>query len=584
MFKRIIAVILVMFSLPFIIGVGDPMPDADFVYVEDAEYNSRDPQRMTYAADIRLARRLFETLVDLDFNDLSRNPGAAERWEVSEDGLTYTFYIRENAYWSNGDPLTSHDYIYAWRRAMIPDTAAGYALFLFVIDGAQDFYKYREAQLAEYVKHTGQAGGSEAQARDLWGEALKKFDEMVGVRAIDDKTIEVTIKQRTSYFLDLVAFATYMPVHAQSVEAGVAYNVESGRRLDDPTYWNDPKRLIGNGPYVLKKRKFRQYSFLTANPYYWNRDSLKNQSLLARIIYDDMAMLMAYDQGVVDYVPQVSNTLTYDLVEQRDRDDVHVTPVAGTYIYNFNCLPRLNNGKPNPLADWRVRRALCVAIDRDQLGENITRLNEPPAYSFVPPGSCAGYDPPVEAAPIFDPEAARALLLEAGYADGSEVKGLSILYNTGSGHDQIAQAVKNMWEEHLGVVVTLEGVESKISSQRGRSQDYTIRRAGWYGDYADPTSWLDIRSSKDENNTTKWSNPEYDALLAKAALVEDPAERMRLLQEAEAILLRECPQAVLYHYVVVSLFDPKKVKGLELNAWTRDRFEQVSVIRQGVND
>jgi oligopeptide transport system substrate-binding protein len=580
MLKRIVVIILVMFSLPFIIGVGDPMPKADFVYVEDAEYNSRDPQRMTYLADIRLARRLFETLVDLDFNDLSRNPGAAERWDVSEDGRTYTFYIREDAYWSNGDRLTSHDYIYAWRRAIIPDTASGYAFFLFVIDGAHEFYSFREAQLEAYVKQTAETGGSDEAARRLWEEAIEKFDEMVKVRAIDDKTLEVTIKQRTEYFLDLVAFATYMPVHAASVEVGVSYNAETGTRLDDPTYWNNPKRLISNGPYVLTKRKFRQYSYLTANPNYWNRDALKNQSVMARIISDDMAMQMAYNQGVVDYVPLISTGMAHDLVAQ-DRDDVHVVPLAGTYIYNFNCNPKLNNGQPNPLADWRVRRALSAAIDRKQLGEMVTRLNEPPAYSFVPPGSCAGYEPPVEASTGFDPQVARDLMAEAGFADGSKITGLSILYNTGSGHERIAQAVKNTWKEHLGVIVTLEGVESKISSQRSRSQDYTIRRAGWYGDYADPTSWLDIRSSEDENNTTKWSNLEYDALLVKAATTGDPSQRMLLLREAEAIMLKECPQAVIFHYVGVSMFDPDRVKGLELNAWTRDRFEQVDAVDRG---
>jgi len=580
MVKRIVAIILVMFSVPLIIGVGDPMPKADFVFVESAEYNSRDPQRMTYLADIRLAGRLFETLVDLNFDDMSRNPGAAERWEISEDGRTYTFFIREDAYWSNGDPLTAHDYIYAWRRAIIPDTAAGYAFFLFTIEGAQEYYKFREAQLTAYVDKAGETGGSDQEAAELWDEALEKCDELVRMRAVDDKTIEVTIKQRTDYFLDLVAFATYMPVHKASVEAAVTYNAETGTRLDDPTYWNDPKRLISNGPYVLEKRKFRQYSYLTANPYYWNREALKNKSLLARIIADDMAMLMAYDQGVVDYVPLVSTGTAHDLVAD-DRNDVHVVPLAGTYIYNFNCLPKLNNGEPNPLADWRVRRALSSAVDRKQIGEKVTRLNEPPAYSFVPPGSCAGYDPPVEASPVFDPESGRALLKEAGYADGSELKGLSILYNTGSGHENIAQAVKNMWQEHLGVVVTLEGVESKISSQRGRSQDYTIRRAGWYGDYADPTSWLDIRSSLDENNTTKWSNLEFDALLAKAALSQDADQRMQLLRDAEAIMLKECPHAVLFHYVGVSMFDPDKVKGLVPNAWTRDRFEQIYKVDQG---
>jgi oligopeptide transport system substrate-binding protein len=578
MVKRIFALIVIMFAVPVIVGgFGDPQPVADFVFSSTAEHNNRDPQQMTYLHDIRLTHALFETLVILDFNDMKTYPGVAESWEISEDGLTYTFHLRDNARWSNGDPVTSHDFIYAWQRAMLPDTAAGYGHFMFFIQGAQDFFRWRTQQLEEYVKSYGSAG-SEQAAREYWDEALKKFDQMVALSAPDDYTLTIRLNRRTEYFIDMLAFATYMPVHAESVQASVIFNADTGRLLYDPTYWNDADRLICNGPYVLKDRKYRRYNFLVANDYYWDRASMKNSSVLELIVNNEQSQLLSYEAGDIDYVPGVIPEIAFDLIKQ-DRDDVHVVPMAGTYFYNFNCLPELKNGEKNHLADWRVRRALAMAIDRDEISRSITRLNEDPAYSFVPPKALSFYQPPVEDGPHFDPQGAKALLKEAGYEGGKGLTGLTIMYNTNGGHENTAQAVKNMWKTHLGVDVTLEGVETKISSERARTQDYTIRRTGWYGDYADPTTWLDIRRSEDENNTTKWKNPEYDKLLDEAADASDPKERLELMRRAESILLKESPMALIYHQVSVELYDPAKVKGLNLNGWSRVRFENISVDR-----
>lgn len=580
MVKRIAGLILLMFAIPLIIGgFGDPQPEADFVFSSTAEHNNRDPQRMTYLHDIRLSHALFETLIVLDFNDMKIYPGVAEAWEISDDGLTYTFHLRDNARWSNGDPVTSHDFIYSWRRAMLPDTAAGYGHFMFFIKGAEDFFHWRSRQLEKYVEAFGAGGGSGQTAHEYWDEALEKFDEMVALSSPDEHTLVLHLNRRTEYFLDMLAFATFMPVHPPSVQAGVIFNADTGGLLDDPTYWNDPDRLITNGPYILKDRKYRRYNFLVANEYYWDRASMKNNSVLEAIISNDQSQLLAYESGDIDYVPGVIPDIAYDMI-QRGRNDVHVVPMAGTYFYNFNCLPTLKNGKPNPLADWRVRKALAMAIDREEIVGSVTRLNEPPAYSFVPPTALKNYSPPVEDAPRFDPQGAKALLVDAGYKDGGEIKGLSILYNTNGGHEEAAQAVKHMWEKYLGVIVTLEGVESKISSARSRTQDYTIRRAAWYGDYADPTTWLDIRRGDDENNTTKWQNPQYDRLLDQAADASDPERRLELLRQAESILIKESPMALIYHQVVVALYDPQRVSGLRLNGWSRVRFEHVSVDRE----
>jgi len=279
-------------------------------------------------------------------------------------------------------------------------------------------------------------------------------------------------------------------------------------------------------------------------------------------------------------LPELPSTssLAADLVAQ-NRRDVHATSMAGMYFYDFNCNPKLANGKPNPLADPRVRQALSMGIDRQAIVAKVTRLNQPIARTFVPVDAVKGYNPPVEAGIGFDPKRGKQLLAEAGYHDGAALKGLSILYNTGHGHEQIAQAIKRMWKQHLGVSVPLEGIEGKVFATRLKSQQYSICRASWFGDYRDPTTWLGKMVTEDGNNDCAYSSSEYDKLLTRAATELDVQKRFAILREAEAIMLQDSPMAMIYQYVNVYVYDPDKVRGLHPNPWSIWRLEQVTVGR-----
>lgn len=567
-------------------GCGRSLPPAELTIISGSEHNGLDPQRMSWVHDIRIARCLYEPLVTLDFTDMSLQPAVAQRWEVSDDKLTYTFHLREDARWSNGDPVTADDFVYAWRRAMLPDMAANYTRLMWRIRGAKAFFDFRQEQIARYAR--AQAGGGDAggetaaeavSAEELYRRALEEFDRTVGLEAPDDRTLVVELESPTPYFLDLVAMATFMPVHAASVEKTRSINPVSGMVQRDPSYWSDPARLVTNGPYILTARAFRRGLHLEANPRYWNRAAMNNGSINELVITNPQTALQAYEAGRAQAwldMPSASN-LAADLVAQ-DRDDVAAQTMAGTYFYNFNCSPTLPGvgDRPNPLADARVRRALSMAINREKITHHVTRLDQPIARSFVPPGVLRDYDPPVEAGITFDPDQARRLLAQAGYPGGKGLTGLSILYNNGQGHEYVAQAIKAMWEQTLGVVVTLEGVETKAFSDRLKSRDYTIARASWFGDYPDPTTWLDKMQSRDNNNDPGWANDRYDALLARAAAEPDNAARMALLRDAEAILLRECPMALIYQYVSIYLIKPG-VDGLTPNAWARWELESAAV-------
>ncbi len=531
-----------------------------------------DPQRMSWMADIRIANCLFDPLVVVKVPSLEIEPGCAEKWEISEDGLTYTFHLRADAKWSNGDSVTAGDFIYAWRRAMLPDLAADYSQLLFRIKGAEDFFKWRSQQLAGFGK-----GDVRLSAKQLWEITQAKFSELVGLAAPDDKTLVVTLAQPTPYFLQLASFATFMPVHRASVEA-LAQLDETTGLLKQNSEWTKPENLISNGPYKLDRWRFKRDLRLAVNPHYWNKAAMKNSGITQEYMPDLQPAMLTYQRRGADWIPDIptAHPLAADLVAQR-RPDTHITPAAGTYFYNFNCNPKLNDGSPNPLADARVRRALSMGIDRTLIVQKVTRLRQPEAATFVPPKAIPNYDPPVEAGVSLDVEQARKLLAEAGYPGGQGLNGLSILYNTEGGHESIAQQIKNAWAKNLGVTVTLEGVEKLTFGQRLKTQNYTISRASWFGDYRDPTTFLDKFRSDNGNNDARYSNAEYDALLDKAAAQSDVTQRMATLAKAEAMMLADQPLAPIFHYVMISMFDPAKVKGLAPNAWAQYRLEQVEV-------
>lgn len=543
--------------------------EGEFRFVSADEHNFLDPQKMSWLHDLRVAECLFETLVRVGVPSAQIEPGVASAWEVSDDRLTYTFHLRPDARWSNGDSVRASDFLFAWRRALMPDFAADYSQLLFRIEGAEAFFKWRQTELA--------AGVASGKATP-WADIVAKFDATVAARAVDPQTLVVKLAQPTPYFLELCAFVTFGPNHAASLEPLLQPDPKSGMYRIDSGYWSDPKRLVGNGPYLLARRRFRQDLLMTQNPHYWDKASMGNRSILERIIENPQTALYAYDNGQAHWLPDIptSSAIAADLLKQ-GRKDVIASPWAGTYFYNLNCRPTLADGRKNPLADARVRRALSMAIDRKALVEQVTRMNQPVAKTFIPPGCLPGYDAPVDAGVGFDPEGARKLLAEAGYRGGAGLKGLSILYNSGRGHENIAQPIKRSWEEHLGVVVTLEAQEGKSFSERLKKHSYTIARASWMGDYRDATTFLDKFRSENGNNDAAWKSPEYDALLDRAATEPDAPARLGILRQAEALMLADQPIAPLYHYVTLHVFDPAKVRGIEPNPWNFRRLERVRV-------
>jgi len=577
MAKLLVIVVVLLAALIGLYFLAVPStPRADFVFVNGDEHVTLDPQKISWVSDGRVAQGLYETLAVYQLPSLELEPGAAASWSVSDDQLTYTFTLRQDGKWSNGDPVTADDFVYAWRRAMLPDTAADYTKLMYTIKGAKDFYNWRAQALTDHA--AASHDDAQAAADQLWEETLNRFDETVALIAVDDRTLEVTLERPTPYFLELCAFVTFSPVHRASHEARSRIDAASGRVVEDTTYWNQPEELVTNGAYTLAERTFKQGLRLEANPEYHAADQVKSKTIAERIIPTPQTALLAFDNGEVDWVPSLpsSGSLVSDLAKS-ERDDVNQVPMAGVYFYNFNCNPRLNDGRDNPLADPRVRRAFSMAVDRQTIVDQVTRLGQPVTKTYVPGDAVAGYDPPEQAGISHDVEAARALLAEAGYPGGNGLDGLSILYNTGSGHEDIAQAIARIWQQTLGVTITLEGVEVKTFSDRLKSHDYTIARASWFGDYRDPTTWLEKMRTGDGNNDCGYSNPEYDALLDRAAATLDQDERFAILRDAEAVLLRDSPMLMLYQYVLIHLADPAKVSGLHLNGWNHTRLEQIEV-------
>jgi oligopeptide transport system substrate-binding protein len=262
-----------------------------------------------------------------------------------------------------------------------------------------------------------------------------------------------------------------------------------------------------------------------------------------------------------------------------ERDDVFTSSAAGTYFYKFNCRETLPGGRKNPLHDARVRRALSMAIDRKAIVENVTRVHQPIAKTFIPPGSIGNYTPPADAGVEFNADAAQKLLAEAGYPNGEGLEGLELLYNTGGGHERTAQEVVSGWKKYLNLNVSLKGKEVKVMQDDMDKGTFTIVRAGWYGDYRDPTTFLQYFVTGDGHNDGKYHNAEYDKLFAAAATETDAAKRLELLRRAEEIMIGEQPLAPIYHYMNLELWRPDQISGLKVNPWNVWRLHQVSVKR-----
>ncbi|HLL90778.1 MAG TPA: peptide ABC transporter substrate-binding protein [Tepidisphaeraceae bacterium] len=526
---------------------GGPGERADFTFINRGEITTLDPARISWLQDLRISYAIWEGLYTLDPVTSAPVPGAAASHELSPDKTRYTFRLRPDARWSNGDPVTAGDFVFAWRRMLrMPDE---YTAMFHYIAGARD---YQEAYAAD------PAAG---------------FDG-VGVKAVDDRTLEVQLKHPVAFFLDLVAFTPFFPQHEPSMRPFA--RTEGGRTTYDERFTHPP-HLVGNGPYVLDKWEFKRRIRLVASDTYWNRASLRNRVVEQISADDPQTAYLKFHAGGVDWL---SDTIPPIAAELKARNDPNLVtfPGFGTYFYSVNCTPTLPDGSSNPFQDVRVRRAFAMAVDKRPVVENVTRTGERIATTYIPPGIFRGYDSPPGVA--HDPTAARELLAAAGFPGGRGFPKVTLLFNTGAHHGDVAQVVRRQWLEVLGVDVGLEGVEVQVFRSRLNKKQYAIARASWIGDYPDPSTFTDKYRSFSDGNDAGWKNEEYDRLCAAAATEPDPAERLAMLAWAEGLMVAESPIIPMYYYNNAYLMRPE-VKGVPLEPRQLTMFNLMRVEADG---
>lgn len=492
-----------------------------------ADPNDLDPHLATNIAEVDLASALFEGLVVEDPKDLHPVPGVAARWELALDQLAYTFYLRPEARWSDGKPVTAQDFVASWRRMLTPALGAENAGLLYVLQGAEAFHK----------------------------GATKDF-ATVGVSAIDDHTLRVRLEHPTPYFLSLLTHPAWLPVplgaitaHGDATARGVA--------------WTRPGRLVGNGPFRLAEWTPNRKIVVEKSPTYWDAARVRLTGVHFYPIDNPDAEERAFRAGQL-HLTYVMPYGKIDSYRKNSPELLRTDPYLNTYFF------RLNVRQP-PLNNERVRRALALALDRKSIVEKILRGGQLPATALTPPG-LPGYTPP--SGTPSDPAAARALLAEAGFPGGRGLPPLEMLFNTSGNHRLIAEAVQEMWRRELGVDVRLTNQEFKVVLSERRAGRYQIMLSDWVGDYLDPTTFLDLWRSDSGNNHTGWANPEYDALLFTAARTAEPATRAAQLQKAEALMLASAPVIPLYHNTHVFLVQPS-VRGWHSTLLDRHPYKHV---------
>ena len=472
-----------------------------------------DPHLMTSLYEYNIGLALFEGLTRPHPETADPMPGVAERWTSQEDHTRWTFYLRPNARWSNGDPVTAHDFAFAVQRTLSPALASPYAYPLFILQNAEAY-----------------ATGHETDFR------------RVGVEVLDEHTLRFLTRDPAPHLPKLVSHSAWFPVHRASIQ-------RFGRMDERGTHWTRPGNLVGNGPFTLSQWTPHQVIRVTATPTYWDRASIRLREVHFHVIDTASAEEAAFRAGQL----HVTTTLPTERIPVYQKDPERRAALRqqtffATYYYRFNV-------RQPPLDDARVRRALAWAIDRAAIvgagGGDHTA-----AYGFVPPGLS---DYPGE--PLFQEQLAEArqLLAAAGFPQGLGFPRLELLFNRSDNNQQIAEAVQEMWRRQLGIEVELVSKEAKVYLQDVASGAYQIARSATIGDYLDASSFLEMLTSTSGNNQTGWSHTTYDALVERARRAVG-SERVTLLRDAEGILLQEMPIAPIYFYTQSTLVHPS-VKG-----------------------
>jgi len=471
------------------------------------ESETLDPHRAEATNTSNILRDLFEGLT-IEAPDGTIIPGVAQSWDISTDGKIYTFHLRENARWSNGDPLTASDFVFSLRRSADPATASNYSSILGPIENA-----------------------SEVTAGKLPLEKL-------GVTAVDAHTLVIQLHAPTTYFLGMLTHSALYPVHPASVtKLGIrAFRAEN---------------LVSNGAYKIVEWAVQSHVLLVRNHNYWDDAHTTIERVYYENTEDVSSELKRYRAGELDWTDGIPVTQA-KWIKQNLPKDFHVAPYLGTYYYG------LNVSKPPFKDNVKLRRALSLAIDRDVIVKKVMGTGELPAYSWVPP--IPGYEQQQPAWATW-PRAqrlseARKLYAEAGYSADHPLQ-IEIRYNTSEDHKRIATVIAAMWKQYLGVETKLVNQEFKIFIRdRLQKQVTQVFRGAWIGDYNDPYTFAELLNSTNGNNDLGYDSPQYDALLTQSSNELDASKRFQIMEQAEKVMLEDQPMIPLYFYTSKRLVKP----------------------------
>lgn len=472
-----------------------------------SEPASLDPHKVESDVEGHIINDFFDNLVRVG-DDGTIQPRLAERWE-NKDNTVWTFHLRPDARWSDGSPLTADDVVYSWRRLGDPKTLSPYGSYV----------------SSMYVKN----------AADIL--AGKKAPDSLGVKALDSHTVEVTLDRPLSYFLEMSAYHVLVPLPKAVLEK-------------HPENWTQVGNFVSSGPYTLSEWVVNERIVGQRNNQYWDNAHTVINKVTYLPISSQAAELNRYKSGEID-VTGILSPIQFASLKKEYPQEVKVSPLLSTYFYQFNT-------KKPPFDDVRVRRALDLSLDKNVIAEKVMGMGQKPAYSLVPQHT-GGYTRQEPEWASWTQEQrnteAKKLLEEAGFNAKNPLR-FNLLYNTSESHLRVAIAASSMWKKNLGVEATLQNQEWKTMLDTIRTGNYEVVRYSWNGDYNEPSTFLEILQSGNSNNNSKFTNPEYDALLQKALTVDTRQERQEIYQQAMAMLNQQMPLLPIYYYVQPQMVKP----------------------------
>lgn len=481
-----------------------------------------DPPKISDLTSYTVIQNVMRGLTYYD-QSLKPQPAVAERWERSADGLRYTFHLRKNARWSDGNPVTAQQFIDGWQRALSPETAADYAFFLFELKNGKAYF---EKKITDFSK--------------------------VGVRAVGDKILVVDLERPTPFFLDLMAAPIALPVRKDLVE-------KYGERYVEAAHF------VGDGPYVLKQWVHDDHIRLEPNRYYWGHKPDVDAVEMV-MVNDTNTSTVMYENNELDFIETTTSIASFDVRRLSKSPDAHTNQIHRINYFGFNI------DKP-PFNDVRVRKAFAMALDRRYFPK-LLQSGQTPIASWISKG-LVGYNPDMGLP--YDPKEARRLLAEAGYPNGKGFPKVSLAYRTLYDIQKECEIVQYLWKKNLGVDVKLQNMEWKVYISQLRQDPPNIFLMGWFVDYPDADSYMSMMLSDSGNNYTRWKSKRYDELVAKAVVTLDPKERQKLYDKAQTILLMKDVAMIPSFQVEKTWLVKPWVKGMQINALNLITLDQISV-------